>query len=98
MFCIIDTGLFPHLQQPQTGQQPPTQPTAQPVATAAPPAPKEQETTADQNADDDIFAKFEESPPPASNQVNIVFVAINTWHMHICIHTFPHLHTYTHGH
>ena len=58
-----------HIQQPQTGQQPPTQPTAQPVAAAVPPAPKEQETTADQNADDDIFAKFEESPPPASNQV-----------------------------
>ena len=57
---------------------------------ATPPAPREQQTTADQNADDDIFAKFEESPPPASNQVNLVFGT--RVHKRACAHT-QHTHT-----
>ena len=32
--------------------------------------PKEQETMADPNADEDIFAKFEDSPSPAASQVH----------------------------
>lgn len=53
------------IQQPQTGQQPVVQAAASTTST-----PKEQETTtADPNADEDIFAKFEDSPSPAANQV-----------------------------
>ena len=34
--------------------------------------PKEQEAVADPNVEEDIFAKFEDSPSPAANQVHVV--------------------------
>ena len=64
-FCIF------FIQQPQTGQQPAVQATTTPATTTTTTTamPKEQETVADPNAEEDIFAKFEDTPSPAANQV-----------------------------